>query len=244
MSQNNKSPCVPSVVGVMIQPRQKIIPFLFFYTKLLISVGKPQSWILLTPRRFLFLACFFLKLRLRVSKSAGQRTDGHFSYLTSSDWDEEVSDQMMNSVSQKLPGDRLWHEQLGCLQRGIDAVGAQRLGIRTGAGTKPSCYWNGEMEFKWWSMVCTSLLLILSQRPGCVDVYAGVLQTHSWLISSNCHTWAKTLNLPYPMVHVTSVSIARNSRQNPYILIWLGPDRRTAGGRDSVKQHQTLSHTS
>ena len=42
----------------------------------------------------------------------------------------------------------------------------------------------------------------------------------------------------------TADSIARNSRQNPYILIWLGPDRRTAGGRDSVKQHQTLSHTS
>ena len=32
--------------------------------------------------------------------------------------------------------------------------------------------------------------------------------------------------------------IARNSRQNPYILIWLGPGRRTAAGRDSVKQHQ------
>ena len=39
-------------------------------------------------------------------------------------------------------------------------------------------------------------------------------------------------------------AIARNSRQNPYILIWLGAGRRTAGGRDSVKLHRTLSHTS
>ena len=38
--------------------------------------------------------------------------------------------------------------------------------------------------------------------------------------------------------------IARNSRQNPYILIWLGAGRRAAGGRDSVKLHRTLSHTS
>ena len=41
-----------------------------------------------------------------------------------------------------------------------------------------------------------------------------------------------------------NLSIARNSRQNPYILIWLGAGRRTAGGRESVKLHRTFSHTS
>ena len=64
----------------------------------------------------------------------------------------------------------------------------------------------------------------------------------------NAHTH---VGFPFPTFNVDDIilcynarNIARNCRQNSYILIWLGAGRRTAGGRDSVKLHRTLSHTS
>ena len=63
-------------------------------------------------------------------------------------------------------------------------------------------------------------------------------------LKSKNEKWTRRARMSSSTNYYAGGTDTRLHRQNPYILIWLGAGRRTAGGRDSIKLHRTLSHTS